>query len=168
MVKIKIASTAIKLINRVHKMFKMVNRGLFHGNAKVVKKTGKGAAKLLNKVGKLSKPVRLDNGAIQYSLKGASKGVVVVTGTGGKIIKKGGDAIGSVVGGVKNLSVVILKTSAGGLNKLTRGALDFRGGRKSRRKRRRRKSKKSRRKRKRTRRKRRRKGKKSRRRKRRR
>ena len=145
MVKIKIASTAIKLINRVHKMFKMVNRGLFHGNAKVVKKTGKGAAKLLNKVGKLSKPVRLDNGAIQYSLKGASKGVVVVTGTGGKIIKKGGDAIGSVVGGVKNLSVVLLKTSAGGLNKLTRGALDFRGGRKSRRKRRRRKGKKSRR-----------------------
>jgi len=167
MVKIPIASTATKLINRVHSMFKMVNRGLFHGNAKVVKKTGRGAAKLLNKVGKLSKPVRLDNGAIQYSLKGASKGVVVVTGTGGKIIKKGGDAIGSVVGGVKNLSVVVLKTSAGSLNKFTRGALDLRGGRKSRRKRRR-KSKKSRRKRKRTRRKRRRKGKKSRRRKRRR
>ena len=167
MVKIPIASTATKLINRVHKMFKMINRGLFHNNAKVVKKSGKGAAKLLNKVGKLTKPVRLDNGAIQYSIKGASKGVVVVTGTGGKILKKGGDAIGSVVGGVKNLSVVILKTSAGGLNKLTRGALDFRGGRKSRRKRRR-KSKKSRRKRKKTRRKRRRKGKKSRRRRRRR
>ena len=167
MVKIPIASTATKLINRVHKMFKMINRGLFHNNAKVVKKSGKGAAKLLNKVGKLTKPVRLDNGAIQYSIKGASKGVVVVTGTGGKIIKKGGDAIGSVVGGVKNLSVVLLKTSAGGLNKLTRGALDFRGGRKSRRKRRR-KSKKSRRKRKKTRRKRRRKGKKSRRRRRRR
>ena len=167
MVKIPIASTATKLINRVHKMFKMINRGLFHNNAKVVKKTGKGAAKLLNKVGKLTKPVRLDNGAIQYSIKGASKGVVVVTGTGGKILKKGGDAIGSVVGGVKNLSVVILKTSAGGLNKLTRGALDLRGGRKSRRKRRR-KSKKSRRKRKKTRRKRRRKGKKSRRRRRRR
>ena len=167
MVKIAIASTAAKLINRVHKMFKLVNRGLFHGNATVVKKTGKGAAKLLNKVGKLTKPVRLDNGAIQYSIKGASKGVVVVTGTGGKILKKGGDAIGSVVGGVKNLSVVILKTSAGGLNKLTRGALDLRGGRKSRRKRRR-KSKKSRRKRKKTRRKRRRKGKKSRRRRRRR
>ena len=147
MVKIPIASTATKLINRVHKMFKMINRGLFHNNAKVVKKSGKGAAKLLNKVGKLTKPVRLDNGAIQYSIKGASKGVVVVTGTGGKILKKGGDAIGSVVGGVKNLSVVILKTSAGGLNKLTRGALDLRGGRKSRRKRRR-KSKKSRRKRK--------------------
>ena len=145
----------------------MINRGLFHNNAKVVKKSGKGAAKLLNKVGKLTKPVRLDNGAIQYSIKGASKGVVVVTGTGGKILKKGGDAIGSVVGGVKNLSVVILKTSAGGLNRLTRGALDFRGGRKSRRKRRR-KSKKSRRKRKKTRRKRRRKGKKSKRRKRRR
>ena len=167
MVKIPIASTATKLINRVHKMFKMINRGLFHNNAKVVKKSGKGAAKLLNKVGKLTKPVRLDNGAIQYSIKGASKGVVVVTGTGGKILKKGGDAIGSVVGGVKNLSVVILKTSAGGLNKLTRGALDLRGGRKSRRKRRR-KSKKSRRKRKKTRRKRRRKGKKSKRRKRRR
>tara|TARA_B110000003_G_scaffold103951_1_gene106103 strand:- start:9470 stop:9973 length:504 start_codon:yes stop_codon:yes gene_type:complete len=167
MVKIPIASTATKLINRVHKMFKMINRGLFHNNAKVVKKSGKGAAKLLNKVGKLTKPVRLDNGAIQYSIKGASKGVVVVTGTGGKILKKGGDAIGSVVGGVKNLSVVILKTSAGGLNKLTRGALDLRGGRKSRRKRRR-KSKKSRRKRKKTRRKRRRKGKKSRRRRRRR
>ena len=167
MVKIAIASTATKLINRVHRMFKMINRGLFHGNAKVVKKTGKGAAKLLNKVGKLTKPVRLDNGAIQYTIKGASKGVVVVTGTGGKIIKKGGDAIGTVVGGVKNLSVVLLKTSAGGLNRLTRGALDFRGGRKSRRKRRR-KSKKSRRKRKKTRRKRRRKGKKSRRRRRRR
>jgi len=167
MVKIPIASTATKLINRVHKMFKMINRGLFHNNAKVVKKTGKGAAKLLNKVGKLTKPVRLDNGAIQYTIKGASKGLVVVTGTGGKIMKKGGDAIGSVVGGVKNLSVVLLKTSAGGLNKLTRGALDLRGGRKSRRKRRR-KSKKSRRKRKKTRRKRRRKGKKSRRRKRRR
>ena len=167
MVKIPIASTATKLINRVHKMFKMINRGLFHNNAKVVKKSGKGAAKLLNKVGKLTKPVRLDNGAIQYSIKGASKGVVVVTGTGGKILKKGGDAIGSVVGGVKNLSVVILKTGAGGLNKLTRGALDLRGGRKSRRKRRR-KSKKSRRKRKKTRRKRRRKGKKSRRRRRRR
>ena len=167
MVKIAIASTATKLINRVHRMFKMINRGLFHGNAKVVKKTGKGAAKLLNKVGKLTKPVRLDNGAIQYTIKGASKGVVVVTGTGGKIIKKGGDAIGTVVGGVKNLSVVLLKTSAGGLNRLTRGALDFRGGRKSRRKRRR-KSKKSRRKRKKTRRKRRRKGKKSKRRKRRR
>jgi hypothetical protein len=148
-------------------MFKMINRGLFHNNAKVVKKTGKGAAKLLNKVGKLTKPVRLDNGAIQYTIKGASKGLVVVTGTGGKIMKKGGDAIGSVVGGVKNLSVVLLKTSAGGLNKLTRGALDLRGGRKSRRKRRR-KSKKSRRKRKKTRRKRRRKGKKSRRRRRRR
>ena len=144
MVKIPIASTATKLINRVHKMFKMINRGLFHNNAKVVKKTGKGAAKLLNKVGKLSKPVRLDNGAIQYSIKGASKGLVVVTGTGGKILKKGGDAIGSVVGGVKNLSVVVLKTSAGSLNKLTRGVLDLRGGRKSRRKRRR-KSKKSRR-----------------------
>jgi len=167
MVKIAIASTATKLINRVHRMFKMINRGLFHGNAKVMKKTGKGAAKLLNKVGKLTKPVRLDNGAIQYTIKGASKGVVVVTGTGGKIIKKGGDAIGTVVGGVKNLSVVLLKTSAGGLNRLTRGALDFRGGRKSRRKRRR-KSKKSRRKRKKTRRKRRRKGKKSKRRKRRR
>jgi len=167
MVKIPIASTATKLINRVHKMFKMINRGLFHNNAKVVKKTGKGAAKLLNKVGKLTKPVRLDNGAIQYTIKGASKGLVVVTGTGGKIMKKGGDAIGSVVGGVKNLSVVLLKTSAGGLNKLTRGALDLRGGRKSRRKRRR-KSKKSRRKRKKTRRKRRRKGKKSRRRRRRR
>jgi hypothetical protein len=167
MVKIPIASTATKLINRVHKMFKMINRGLFHNNAKVVKKTGKGAAKLLNKVGKLTKPVRLDNGAIQYTIKGASKGLVVVTGTGGKILKKGGDAIGSVVGGVKNLSVVLLKTSAGGLNKLTRGALDLRGGRKSRRKRRR-KSKKSRRKRKKTRRKRRRKGKKSRRRRRRR
>ena len=167
MVKIPIASTATKLINRVHKMFKMINRGLFHNNAKVVKKSGKGAAKLLNKVGKLTKPVRLDNGAIQYSIKGASKGVVVVTGTGGKILKKGGDAIGSVVGGVKNLSVVLLKTSAGGLNRLTRGALDLRGGRKSRRKRRR-KSKKSRRKRKKTRRKRRRKGKKSRRRRRRR
>ena len=167
MVKIPIASTATKLINRVHKMFKMINRGLFHNNAKVVKKTGKGAAKLLNKVGKLSKPVRLDNGAIQYSIKGASKGLVVVTGTGGKILKKGGDAIGSVVGGVKNLSVVVLKTSAGSLNKLTRGVLDLRGGRKSRRKRRR-KSKKSRRKRKKTRRKRRRKGKKSRRRRRRR
>ena len=146
MVKIPIASTATKLINRVHKMFKMINRGLFHNSAKVVKKTGKGAAKLLNKVGKLTKPVRLDNGAIQYTIKGASKGLVVVTGTGGKILKKGGDAIGSVVGGVKNLSVVLLKTSAGGLNKLTRGALDLRGGRKSRRKRRR-KSKKSRRKR---------------------
>ena len=158
MVKIPIASTATKLINRVHKMFKMINRGLFHNNAKVVKKTGKGAAKLLNKVGKLTKPVRLDNGAIQYTIKGASKGLVVVTGTGGKILKKGG---------VKNLSVVLLKTSAGGLNKLTRGALDLRGGRKSRRKRRR-KSKKSRRKRKKTRRKRRRKGKKSRRRRRRR
>ena len=144
MVKIPIASTATKLINRVHKMFKMINRGLFHNNAKVVKKTGKGAAKLLNKVGKLSKPVRLDNGAIQYSIKGASKGLVVVTGTGGKILKKGGDAIGSVVGGVKNLSVVVLKTSAGSLNKLTRGVLDLRGGRKSRRKRRR-KGKKSRR-----------------------
>tara|TARA_Y100000389_G_scaffold191384_1_gene217501 strand:+ start:1758 stop:2261 length:504 start_codon:yes stop_codon:yes gene_type:complete len=167
MVKIPIASTATKLINRVHKMFKMINRGLFHNNAKVVKKSGKGAAKLLNKVGKLSKPVRLDNGAIQYSIKGASKGLVVVTGTGGKILKKGGDAIGSVVGGVKNLSVVVLKTSAGSLNKLTRGVLDLRGGRKSRRKRRR-KSKKSRRKRKKTRRKRRRKGKKSRRRRRRR
>lgn len=162
MVKIPIASTATKLINRVHQMFKMINRGLFHGNAKVVKKTGNGAAKLLNKVGKLTKPVRLDNGAIQYTIKGASKGVVVVTGTGGKIIKKGGDAIGSVVGGVKNLSVVLLKTSAGGLNKLTRGVLDLRGGRKSRRKRRRKS-----RKRKRTRRKRRRKGKKSRRRRRR-
>jgi hypothetical protein len=167
MVKIPIASAATKLINRVHKMFKMINRGLFHNNAKVVKKTGKGAAKLLNKVGKLTKPVRLDNGAIQYTIKGASKGLVVVTGTGGKIIKNGGDAIGSVVGGVKNLSVVLLKTSAGGLNKLTRGALDLRGGRKSRRKRRR-KSKKSSRKRKKTRRKRRRKGKKSRRRRRRR
>jgi hypothetical protein len=168
MVKIPIASTASKLINRVHRMFKMINRGLFHGNAKVVKKTGKGAAKLLNRVGKLTKPVRLDNGAIQYTIKGATKGLVVVTGTGGKILKKGGDAVGTVVGGVKNLSVVLLKTSAGGINKLTRGALDFRGGRKSRRKRRRRKSKKSRRKRKRTRRKRRRKGKKSRRRRRRR
>ena len=166
MVKIPIASTATKLINRFHQMFKMINRGLFHGNAKVVKKTGNGAAKLLNKVGKLTKPVRLDNGAIQYTIKGASKGVAVVTGTGGKIIKNGGDAIGSVVGGVKNLSVVLLKTSAGGINKLTRGVLDLRGGRKSRRKRRR-KSKKSRRKRKRTRRKRRRKGKKSRRRRRR-
>ena len=167
MVKIPIASTAAKLINRVHSMFKMINKGLFHGNAKVVKKTGRGAAKLLNKVGGLTKPVRLDNGAIQYTIKGATKGLVVVTGTGGKIIKNGCDAVGAVAGGVKNLSVVLLKTSAGGINKLTRGALDLRGGRKSRRKRRR-KSKKSRRKRKRTRRKRRRKGKKSRRRRRRR
>ena len=68
-------------------MFQNVNKGLFHGNAKVVKKTGRGAAKVLNNIGKLTKPIKLDGGAIQYTLKGAGKGIVVITGTGGKIIK---------------------------------------------------------------------------------
>lgn len=134
--KIPIASTASAVINKTHSMFKHINKGLFHGNAKVVKKTGKGAAKLLNNIGKLTKPIRLDNGAIQYTLKGTGKGLVVIAGTGGKIIKSGGDAIGATVGGVKKLSVTLLKTSAGGVNKLTRGVIDLRGGRKSRRKRR--------------------------------
>ena len=132
--RIPIASTASAVINKTHTMFKHINKGLFHGNAKVVKKTGKGAAKLLNKVGKLTKPIRLDNGAIQYTLKGAGKGLVVITGTGGKIIKSGGDAIGATVGGVKNLSVTLLKTTAGATKRLTRGVIDLRGGRKSRRK----------------------------------
>lgn len=132
--RIPIASTASAVINKTHAMFKHINKGLFHGNAKVVKKTGKGAAKLLNKVGKLTKPIRLDNGAIQYTLQGAGKGLVVITGTGGKIIKSGGDAIGATVGGVKNLSVTLLKTTAGATKRLTRGVIDLRGGRKSRRK----------------------------------
>ena len=165
--KIPIARTATKILNTSYKMFQNVNKGLFHGNAKVVKKTGRGAAKVLNNIGKLTKPIKLDGGAIQYTLKGAGKGIVVITGTGGKIIKSGGDAIGATVGGVKKLGVTLLKTSAGATNKLTRGVIDLRGGRKSRRKRRsrrrksrrgrksRRKSKKSRRRRRRTRRRRR-------------
>ncbi len=165
--KIPIARTATKVLNISNKMFQNVNKGLFHGNAKVTKKTGRGAAKLLNKIGKLTKPIKLDGGAIQYTLKGAGKGLIVITGTGGKIIKSGGDAIGATVGGVKNLGVTLLTTTAGATNKLTRGVIDLRGGRKSRRKRRsrrrksrrgrksRRKSKKSRRKRRRSRRRRR-------------
>ena len=164
MVKIAIASTAAKLINRVHKMFKLVNRGLFHGNAKVVKKTGTGAAKLLNKVGKLSKPVRLDNGAIQYTLKGVGKGVVIVTGAAGKVVDSAGNVTTGLLKGAKGLGVVVLDTTGQVIKKLSRGHIKI-GGRKSRRKRRR-KGKKSRRKRKRTRR-RRKKGKKSRRRRRR-
>ena len=96
--KIPIARTGAKILNVTNKMFQNVNRGLFHGNAKVTKKTGKGAAKLLNKIGKLTKPIKLDGGAIQYTLKGAGKGLVVITGTGGKVIKSGGDAIGATVG----------------------------------------------------------------------
>ena len=165
--KIPIARTGAAILNKTHSMFKHINKGLFHGNAKVVKKTGRGAAKILNNVGKLTKPIKLDGGAIQYTLKGAGKGIVVITGTGGKIIKSGGDAIGATVGGVKKLGVTLLKTTAGATNKLTRGVIDLRGGRKSRRKHRsrrrksrrgrksRRKSKKSRRKRRRTRRRRR-------------
>jgi len=132
--KIPIARTGTVILNKTHSMFKHINKGLFHGNAKVVKKTGKGAAKILNNIGKLTKPIKLDGGAIQYTLKGAGKGLVVITGTGGKIIKSGGDAIGATVGGVKKLGVTLLQTTAGATNKLTRGALDLRGGRKSRRK----------------------------------
>lgn len=159
--KIPIAKTATKILNTSNKMFQQVNKGLFHGNAKVTKKTGTGAAKLLNKIGKLTNAIKLDGGAIQYTLKGAGKGLVVITGTGGKVIKSGGDAIGAAVGGVKKLGVTLITTTAGATNKLTRGVIDLRGGRKSRRKRRsrrrksRRKSKKSRRKRRRTRRRRR-------------
>ncbi len=153
-----------KVLNYAHKLLKSTSKVLFGTTAHVARKSGKAAAKLLGKVGKLTKPVRLDNGAIQYTLKGVGKGVVIITGAAGKIVDGAGNVTTGILKGAKGLGVVVLDTTGQVIKKLSRGHIKI-GGRKSRRKRRR-KGKKSRRKRKRTRR-RRKKGKKSRRRRRR-
>lgn len=153
-----------KVLNYAHKLLKSTSKVLFGTTAHVTRKSGKAAARLLGKVGKLTKPVRLDNGAIQYTFKGVGKGVVIITGAAGKIVNSAGKVTNAVLKGAKGLGVVVLDTTGTVFKKLSRGHIKI-GGRKSRRKRRR-KGKKSRRKRKRTRR-RRKKGKKSRRRRRR-
>ena len=160
-----ITRTSKKVLNYAHKLLKSTSKVLFGTTAHVTRKSGKAAAKLLGKVGKLSKPVRLDNGAIQYTLNGVGKGVVIVTGAAGKIVNSAGKVTNTVLKGAKGLGVVVLDTTGNVIKKLSRGHIKI-GGRKSRRKCRR-KGKKSRRKRKRTRRRRRKKGKRSRRRRRR-
>ena len=149
-----------KVLKFAHKLLKKISKSLFGTTAHVTRKTGKGAQKLLGKVGRLTKPLRLDNGAIQYTLKGVGKGFVIVTGATAGLVSGAGKVSENVLKSTKDLGVVMLDTTGQVVKKLTRGHVKI-GGRKSRRKRRksrrksRRKGKKSRRRRKRSRRRRR-------------
>ena len=125
-----------KVLNYAHKLLKSTSKVLFGTTAHVTRKSGKSAAKLLGKVGKLTKPVRLDNGAIQYTLKGVGKGVVIITGAAGKIVDSAGNVTNAILKGAKGLGVVVLDTTGKVIKKLSRGHIKV-GGRKSRRKRRR-------------------------------
>ena len=155
-----ITRSSKKVLKFAHKLLKRINKSLFGTTAHVTRKTGKGAQKLLGNVGRLTKPLRLDNGAIQYTLKGVGKGFVIVTGATAGLVSGAGKVSENVLKSTKDLGVVILDTTGQVVKKLTRGHVRI-GGRKSRRKRRksrrksRRKGKKSRRRRKRSRRRRR-------------
>ena len=74
-----LTGNAKRVLRFAHKLLNKTSKTLFGTTSHVTKKTGKGAAKLLGKVGKLTKPVRLDNGAIQYTLQGTGKGIVIIT-----------------------------------------------------------------------------------------
>lgn len=152
-----VTRTSKKILKFAHKLLNKTSKTLFGTTSHVTKKTGTGAAKLLGKVGKLSKPVRLDNGAIQYTLKGVGKGVVIVTNAGAGLVDSAGNVVSKVLNGTKNLGVVLLDTTGTVIKKLSRGYVKI-GGKKSRRRLRKksRKSRKSRRKRKKSRRRRRR------------
>jgi hypothetical protein len=144
-----VTRTSKKVLKFAHKLLAKTSKVLFGTTSHVTKKTGKGAAKLLGKVGKLTKPVRLDNGAIQYTLKGVGKGVVIITNAGAGLVNSAGHVVGTVLKGTKDLGVVLLDTTGKVISKASRGYVKL-GGRKSRRRRRRksRKRRKSRRKRK--------------------
>lgn len=140
-----ITRSSKKVLKFAHKLLKRINKSLFGTTAHVTKKTGKGAQKLLAKVGKLTKPLKLDNGAIQYTLKGVGKGFVIVTGATAGLVSGAGKVSENVLKSTKDLGVVVLDTTGQVVKKLTRGHVRI-GGRKSRRKRRRKSRRKSRRK----------------------
>jgi len=141
-----VTRTSKKVLKFAHKLLAKTSKTLFGTTSHVTKKTGKAAATLLGKVGKLTKPVRLDNGAIQYTLKGVGKGVVIITNAGAGLVNSAGNVVSSVLKGTKDLGVVLLDTTGKVISKVSRGYVKI-GGRKSRR-RKSRKKRKSRRKRK--------------------
>ena len=137
-----VSKSGKKALSVVHKLLKRVSKMVFGSTSKVIKKSGTGAKKILGKIGKLSKPLKLDNGAIQYTFNQGGKGIVIVTGATANLVNSAGKVSEKVLDSTKNLGVVVLTGTSNVISKLTRGAVKI-GGKKSRKKkksRRRRKS----------------------------
>ena len=130
-----VTGNAKKALKFAHKLLNKISKTLFGTTSHVTKKTGRGAANVLGKVGKLTKPVRLDNGAIQYTLKGTGKGIVIITNAAGNLVNSAGHVVGTALTGAKDLGVVLLDTTGTVIKKVSRGYVKI-GGRKSRSKRR--------------------------------